>query len=182
MKANWFLGVPVPGDRAIELAGSPPEGVRLFHAADLHVTIAFLGACGEERARAAWSALAWPLGPIDASLGAVVPMGSPRQVSALSALVEDGRGEVERAIGAVRDVICAAAAVPPDPRPPKAHVTIARLGRRTTPRQRRAAVAWARGLALAGLRVRLESVALYTWDETRLVQLFRAVEVRAAGP
>jgi 2'-5' RNA ligase len=181
MAANWFVGIPVPG--SVLGSGLPPApaGVRAFHPDDLHLTIAFLGPCGEARARAAWEALCWPIGPVDATLGEVVPMGSPHRYSALSALLDVGRGEVEGAMEACRGAVCAAARAALDPRPAKAHVTVARPSRKAGPEVRDAGLAWARSLDLGGARARLDRVALYTWSEDRSLRLFRRVAERDAG-
>lgn len=176
--ANWFVGLPVPGAEVLARVSAAPPRIRLFSRDDLHLTIAFLGACGEARARRAWDALEWRLPATLATLGAVIPMGSPRRYSALSALLETGRAEIESAMGASRAAVCAAAGAAADERPPKAHVTIARPQRSATDAERRDAVRWAASLRLEGVRVRLDSVALYTWSDDRAARLFRAVERR----
>lgn len=178
-RPNWFVGVPVPGSEIVARAPTPPRGIRTFHRDDLHLTVAFLGACGEERARAAFAALSWPLPALDVTFGGVVPMGNPRRYSALSALLESGRAEVEASMGASRAAACEAAGVALDERPPKAHVTIARPGRSASDADRRDALRWARGIDLRGVVARLERVALYTWSEDRLERLFRVVDARA---
>nr|MDQ3035197.1 hypothetical protein [Myxococcota bacterium] len=65
---------------------------------------------------------------------------------------------------------------------PKAHVTIARPGRRTPDDQRRDALHWAEAIRLEDVRVHLGAVALYTWSEDRAARLFRAVERRELAP
>lgn len=186
MRANWFVGLPVEGSWMADRVPPPPHEVRLFHPGDLHLTVAFLGPCGEERARRGWGALEAALGglgpAVDATLGEVVPMGSPRRYTALSALLVQGRADTEALIGRARDPICAAAEVAPDPRPPKAHLTIARPTRRATDAQRRAALAWAGGLDLRSVAVRIDRLALYTWSEDRATRLFHVVEQRTLAP
>src|SRR5687767_8051311 len=130
--ANWFIGLPVPPGSWFARVGEPPPGVRRFHEADLHLTVAFLGAVGEDAAGAAWDALRWTLPAIDVALGAVVPMGNPRRPSAYSALLLRGRVEVEAEMGASRDACIAAAACRGEERPPRAHLTVARPGRSAT--------------------------------------------------
>lgn len=178
-RPNWFVGVPVSGAELMSRVPEPPPGIRTFHEDDLHLTVAFLGPCGEERARAAFAALAWPLPALDVTFGEVVPMGNPRRFSALSAVLVDGRAEVEAAIGASRDAACEAARVAVDERPPKAHVTVARPGRSATDADRRAALRWARDIHLGGVVARLDRVALFTWSEDRAERLFREVDARA---
>ncbi len=179
--SNWFIGVEVPARGWYpERVPSPPAALTAFSPEDLHLTIAFLGPVGEERARAAWDALAWPLGAVAVSLGGVVPMGNPRRYSALSATLQRGAPLIEGAMGASRDRACAAAGVEPDARPPKAHVTVARPKRAATPRDREAGVTWAKGLRLEGIELVLDTVALYTWSLDRSARLFRQVERRPA--
>jgi len=181
MKANWFVGLPIEGGWMPARVPAPPPEVRLFAPEDLHLTIAFLGACGEARAREAWAATG-AFSPIDAGLAEVVPMGPERRYSALSTLLDRGREDVERAIGTLRDPICAAAGARRDDRPPKAHLTIARPTRRASPAERRAAIAWAAAIDLRSVAVRIDRIALYTWSEDRAARLFRIVEERPLGP
>ena len=102
MAANWFIALPVPSGAWLE-ALTPPPAVRLFTRHDLHLTVAFLGAVSEARALAAFACAAeLPLAPLEISLAQVVPLGARRRPSAFSALLDRGRVEVERAVGAVR--------------------------------------------------------------------------------
>lgn len=162
---NWFIAFVVPHHwfHAIE---RPPVGCALLDGEDLHSTVAFFGRSGEARAHRAFDALEERLGrePFDppmVSLGRVVPMGSPRSWSALSALLDEGRQVVESFLLKHRDALADAAGAARDLRPPRAHVTLARLSRRASAVERQAASAWARGLVLEA-RFRLGRIALYT--------------------
>lgn len=178
MRPNWFLALPVSlGDWSRALPPAPP-GVRIFPDADLHVTIAFLGPVDEAVALAAWEALVWPLGPTAVTLGDVVALGPPDRYSALSALLVEGRWDVEAAIGTARKPVCAAAGVAEDPRPPKAHVTLARPKRRASEDERAAALVWASELRLERTPLRLDRVALYTWADDRKETLFTIARER----
>ncbi len=169
--ASWFFGLPVDGAFMATRVPEVPPGFRRFHPEDLHLTVAFLGACGEEAARRALAvlerALSSPRPPIEASLGEVVPMGDPRAYSALSALLLEGRAETEALIGALRDPLADAAGARRETREPKPHLTLARPSRGASEAQRGAGLAWARGLDLGGVRARLDRVALYTWSAER---------------
>ncbi len=183
MRPNWFVGWPLEQPALRERLGGAPEGVRLFAPSDLHVTLAFLGPVDEARARAAFDAVALDgLGPFDVTLGAVGLMGHPRRGTALAAIVRDATGALASAIETRRDAVLAAAGAPPEDRPPRPHVTVARIARRASPPQRRAAIRWTEHVDLSGLGARLDRIALYTWSTDRPVTQFRvAHEVRLAA-
>lgn len=182
MRPNWFFAFPIDGAFVRDLP-APPGALRLFHPQDVHLTLSFLGACGEERALGALAALdaalaAEPLAPIEVTLGEVVPMGSRRRYSALSALLARGRPEAVAALARLRDRLADAAAVARDTREPKPHVTLARPRGRASDADRAAGLAWAAGVELSGVSARLDRIALYTWGERRLTQLFHIVTER----
>jgi 2'-5' RNA ligase len=178
MHPNWFIAIPVAEAAIVEALPPPPRGLRVFAADDLHLTVAFLGPVGEGRARAAFEAMAWPLGSRAIGFGEVVPMGSPRSYSALSALLTEGRDEVEAAMESARDQAFAAAGIEGERRPPLAHLTLARPARSANAEQREAALAWARAVDLSRLQARIDSIALYTWSQDRSQRLFAIVARR----
>ena len=181
--ANWFIAIVVdPTGWYPERVPPPPEGLTAFDPSDLHMTIAFLGNVAEPLARRAWAALSWPLGPFDVELGEVVPMGSPRRYSALSCLLGEGRGQVEEAIEGARGALLAAAEVPLDARPAKAHVTLARPSRTASNEARRRGLEWAKTVPTAGTRLSLRELALYTWSADRRRSLFQKVAVTSSIP
>jgi len=170
--ANWFIALAVPTASWWHRVSAPPEGVRLFAPEDVHLTVAFLGPCGREAAKAAFElAPKWPVRVFAAELGEVRPMGNPRRPSALSAIV-DADGLVE-AILTVRDAMCERAGAKADSRPPLPHVTIARPHRRAPQAQQQTAIDWARSLDLARPRVDLSRLVLFTRADDRSVRLFR---------
>ena len=173
MGANWFVALPIPLELDLS-AFAPPRCVRVFGRHDLHITVAFLGRVTPERATAAFEAArSFSLQPLTVSLGRIKALGPVRRPSALSALLESGRSEVERCIGEVRDRVCDAAEVPHDPRPPLAHITLARPARSASTRERAEAIRWAESLELPALTARLGELALYTWSADRSQALFR---------
>ena len=186
MRPNWFFAFAVDGSFVPALP-APPPSFRLFHPEDVHLTLCFLGGCAEDAARRGLVALdaaleRLPLSPLEVSLGEVVPMGPKRQYSALSALLERGRLETEACIAALRDAISEAAVGRREKRAPKAHVTLARPGRRVTDSGRDAGLVWAGSLNLKSVVTRLERIGLYTWsDGDRRERLFRVVEERSLG-
>ncbi|HWA73181.1 MAG TPA: hypothetical protein VG937_12620 [Polyangiaceae bacterium] len=185
-RPNWFFGFPIAGEFVLELPPLPPNFRRL-HPDDIHLTLAFLGGCGEAGAERALQALDERLvGPlrktIDVTLGLVVPMGPRGRYSALSALLNEGREVTESRITQLRDALTAAATGRIEKREAKAHVTLARPGARATDAQRASGLTWASGLDLSGQRARLERVALYTWSENRAERAFRIVTERTLDP
>jgi 2'-5' RNA ligase len=179
MSPNWFVALPLHGNGPLTF-DAPPEGIRRFETEDLHLTIAFLGPCGEAAAWNGWDVVRRFLGeshqpPIPYALGDVVPMGSPSRYSALSALLRDGHPECVHLINALRNAICAASGAAGDARPPLPHVTLARPSRRASDEERRAGLLWSRRLRLHGGQGTFDRIALYTWPENRNQRLFRIV-------
>ncbi|MFZ5891376.1 MAG: 2'-5' RNA ligase family protein [Myxococcota bacterium] len=184
-RENWFFGFPLDGAFMRSLP-APPHGFRLYHPDDIHLTLAFLGGCGEAPALRALEALDGELeqaqlSSIDVSLGAVQPMGSRRAYTALSAVLDIGREAVEVYIARLRDALADAASVARDTRPPKAHATLARPARRASHAERQAGLVWARGLDLTHVNQRIRCIALYRWSENRNERLFRVVARRELG-
>lgn len=182
MRPNSFVALPVdPGTWFETRVDRCPPRVRRFPPADLHLTVAFFGALPLDRAVAAWQAQVARAelgGPVQASLGPVVPMGNRRRPSALSALLDQGQDRVCALIEALRGPLLDHAGARPDTRPPRPHLTLARPQRRASDAQRRTAVAWAQSLDVQGVPVLLDRIALYTWAEDRPQRLFRIVAQR----
>jgi len=184
--SSWFVGLPVAAGDWFARLSPPPNGTRLLSAADLHLTVAFLGNVGERRARVAFQALApAAIGRFEILLGAIVPMGNPRRPSALSALIDptdsEGRSIAER-LAPARDVILDAAGLPPETRAMKPHVTLARVRRTAVMQDRQRALAWASGRDLASVRIGLDRIALYTGSRDRSARAYDIAESRALGP
>lgn len=187
MRPNWFFAFPVEGS-FVEGLPPPPPSFRLFHRSDVHLTLTFLGGCGEEAALRGFLALEAELGarperPLSVSLADVVPMGPKHEYSALSALLSRGRTETEACIARLRDVVSEAAIGRKEARPPKAHVTVAKPPRRAGGAARDAGLRWAAGLDLSGVSAELDRIALYTWtDGDRRERLFHVVAERRLLP
>ena len=188
MAPNWFVGITVPprGDDGTpwleRVLADLPTGVRPFHAADLHLTVAFLGSVGREPAERAWACAAALEGhPIVAELAGVKALGNPRRPSALSVVLASGGEDAVRVIEQLRAPMISAAGARPDTRPPLPHITIARPTRNCPPAERRRALAWAEGKSPLGQTVTMTQLALYTWAEDRRVRQFRVVAQRNLG-
>src|SRR5512135_3452055 len=55
-RPNWFFAFPIDGSFVLELP-ELPSSFRRFHPEDVHLTLAFLDGCGEDRAMRALAAL-----------------------------------------------------------------------------------------------------------------------------
>jgi 2'-5' RNA ligase len=185
-RPNWFLAFPLDGSFVLGLP-ELPQGLRRYQAEDVHMTLAFLGGCGEAGAMAALAALddqlaRAPLAPLDVSLGEVVGMGGARLgYSALSALLSKGRAEATEVLATYRDALTEAASGRREKRAPKPHITVARPKGRAGDAAREAGLAWAGALDLAHVQQRLDRIALYTWSERRQERLFQIVAERHLG-
>ncbi len=167
----------------LRLVPEPPPRVRVFGSADRHCTLGFLGSVTEADARRAWSRVPDLVNSeaVTGSFVEVKPLGNPRKPSALSAMVGDGRESLSAIIAHARGPLLEAAGAPPDERPPLPHMTLARIQRRASAGERRAALRWAESLKLADTSFVASSVALYTWADDRRERLFQIVEQRGLG-
>lgn len=182
--ANWFLALVVPEQAHLaELLVDLPASLRPFCAADLHITVAFLGACGAERAWRAWQAIA----PLQHPAIAVVPggwraMGPAQNPSAYAlTLAPDSAEELDQAHGSAltRSLIerwrvpaLAAADLPPEPRTALPHITLARPRRRDAASEQAKVEAWLQRVPLPQHGFVVDQIALYTWADDRRNQLF----------
>ena len=180
MRPNWFIGIPVPAATWLdEVRTGAPEGLKMFSAGDVHLTVAFLGGVEPEAARAAWEASGrFPFSPMRIKLGPLKAFGPRRQPSALSFVLDEGRDALVAYIGASRRAMWDAAGARHDDRPPLPHVTIARIPRKATPALRRACLDWAGRIVPPAEPIVLDRLALYTWADDRPVPQFRIVEER----
>ena len=170
------------------LVADAPRHVRVFHPEDVHMTVAFLGGCGEESANRAWAIAVEPAlsqqqecpirGTFQITLDALTPMGNPRRPSALSATLSAGVEEAVAIMRALRDPMIVAAGAQPAARMPLPHITVARPGRRCGALERKAAIAWAKEKPPIGATLTIDTLMLYTWSEDRRTRQFRAVASR----
>jgi 2'-5' RNA ligase len=183
VRPNYFFAFPIDGSFVLKLPPLPPS-FRRFHPEDVHLTLSFLGGCGEVAAERALSALdaslkGAPVATIDVSFGPVVAMGPARAYSALSALLERGREATTACIAGLRDVVSVAAIGRRERRPPKPHVTLARPRTNASEAARQAGLGWAASLDLRAVEAQLDRIALYTWSEgDRRERLFRSLAER----
>jgi len=158
---NWFIALPIDARElpASELDALPP-GTRRFHPADLHVTVAFLGAVGRDVALRAWETTEWSRQPaMQAHVGARAALGPRRRPSAYGLELDDAEGHLRAFVEHWRDRLLAVAGRPGEQRPVRPHVTLGRprRGRGDTIRVR----AWL-AASPPPTAVTLDRVALYT--------------------
>ncbi len=161
--ANWFIALPIDADTlpAGTLAGLP-AGLKRLHPADLHVTVAFLGAIGERRALAVWQETAEiDTAAFTAWTDVRAALGNPRRPSAygLDLSVE---AAFTRWLGRWRDRLRAAAGLEAESRSVRPHVTLARRPRRVGAAIRQRAQAWLQQDPPPPAALRLDRIALYT--------------------
>jgi len=177
---NWFLALVMPPQPRWEaLTAALPVGLRRFAPEDRHLTVAFLGPCGAERANAAWRAVA-PLRhpPIRATAGAWCALGPRRRPSAYGLTLADGRDPAATLLKDWGEVALRAAGRPTERRPPLPHITLARPPRRQADALLGAMAHWLVTAPLPTEPFLLEHLALYTWRPDRRERLFRIVAAR----
>ena len=181
MRPNWFLALPVPaGGWFPAQLSRPPAGLRLFAPGDLHLTMAFLGACGPRAAQAAFEeSSACELPATRIRFGSLGPMGRASRFSVLALSLSLGGEAIERQMRRHRDRWLEIAGARPERRRPKAHVSLGRVLSRAGEAQRRAMLEWARQVELEHIELELTELALYTWSDERPAKQFRIVCSRA---
>jgi 2'-5' RNA ligase len=89
MAPRWFIAFPFAHEAALSGFAPPPPAVRLFTADDLHLTLAFLGRCGEASARAAFATIApASIAPFVLGLGRAELLGGSRPTAIARGVVE----------------------------------------------------------------------------------------------
>ncbi|MEZ4553630.1 MAG: RNA 2',3'-cyclic phosphodiesterase [Dehalococcoidia bacterium] len=126
------------------------SGVRLrsVHPSLMHLTLRFLGEVPDDRVDALTDALLEAVTPFDIEL-ALGPAGTfgPPQRTQVVWLGVTGDLEALQALVDRIETAVRAAGLPPEDRPLRVHLTLARLGRTLTPAERRAVAEAARRLA-----------------------------------
>jgi 2'-5' RNA ligase len=188
-RPNWFIAFVVPPEAGWHHAGDAmPPGLRRFDPADLHLTLAFLGACPKSLAWCAWEACA-PLhqAPITVTAGSWRAMGPAARPTAYALTLQQGREPIARLIEVfgirLREMDAGpAAAAGSRAGPPLPHITMARPRRREAAQARVAMEAWMGGAPIPRDPLSLHTLALYTWTHDRSLRLFRLVAQRDLGP
>lgn len=182
-KPNWFIGYRVdPGDWFEELTASTPEGLRRFHPEDLHLTVAFLGQVEEPATRGAWKlAREADFPAVTVDFVGIEPFGRPSSPSAFSLTLERGRDELIEAIRTHRNDLIGAVDKPPETRPPRPHITVARPGRGADRELVEQGMAWCEQVTPPDVELELDELALYTWADERKQRLFKVVDSMRLG-
>lgn len=178
--ANWFIGVALPAEAGwIHAAQDLPEGVRRFHPLDLHITVAFLGPCGEAKAHRAWQAITSHVHPpVVAGAKAWHALGHPQRPSAFGLVLGSGFSALADLMQHWGRDALAAAERPAAQRVPLPHVTLARPSRRGGDAARTAMQRWITHAPVPTTPALLEHLALYTWAHPRHERLFQVVAQR----
>lgn len=184
-RPNWFLALPMPAVAApawLAAAAGAPPALRRFPAADLHLTLAFLGPCEPAAALAAWGALAAMSHPaITIRAAGWRALGAPAAPSAYGVTLAQGHEPLCRLLASWGATALAAAGCPPERRPPLPHLTLLRPPRREAAALRQPMATWMAAAPLPEAPATLTELALYTWAEDRRQRLFRIVRRRALG-
>ena len=174
---NYFAALPVHGGRPLleAVRDGAPQGLRWFHPDDLHLTLAFFGRIIPDRIPALHEVLGQiPFGECAVTLGELQPLPHRRRFSVLAFELRHGRDDLAELIASWRGSLCAAAGVDPDPRPPRPHLSIARLHRRRA--HPPGILRWLDQLILpAGAPVRVSAPVLCGWSDQRPARQFRII-------
>ncbi len=182
---NWFVAIPVRAEALLQpWATEVPPGLRLFHPADLHLTVAFLGSMRPESADAVVAQMrAVRFAAFDLVPGQLLGLPSAAHITALSLAIAEGHSQAVALMAAWRGVFWEVAGATPDLRPPLPHITVARLDRRSGQVGQAAAQQLLAAAAACPIPLRATSLALYTWANDRQQQQFRIVaEVPLIAP
>jgi RNA 2',3'-cyclic 3'-phosphodiesterase len=177
LSGSWFIAFPFPYEAAILDLPPPPPGVRMIAAADLHLTLAFLGRCDAERAEKAFATVdPTAMDRVDVRLGGARLLGPRGRATAIARTLLEGAETLAGYIGAHRDGALVAAGAPADDRDPLPHLTIARIQRRAPREDRKRATSWIETIPRGSAPLRVEHIALYTGnDEPSAPQRYRIV-------
>lgn len=182
IRPNWFLALPLPADAApswLAAAAAAPSALRRVVAADLHLTLAFLGPCEAGAALAAWQALDGLLHPpIAIRAAGWRALGSPAAPTAYGLTLAVGHPELCTLLTHWGARALAAAGCRPQLRPPLPHLTLLRPPRRQALELREPMAAWMAAAPLPPEPALLSHLALYTWADDRRQRLFRIVRSR----
>ncbi len=162
---------------------------------DLHITVAFFGAIPEEVATRVWTGHTSLIESANILLGPVQLFGRPGRATALgfnvlpheprrmrlaggrsSEEIQDAFSKLTTSLRSARDTLLDLAECRPDEREPRPHVTVARIPRDASSRERRRGIGWAERLVVDE-PVTLDAIALYTWsDRAESTARFRIVD------
>ena len=172
---NWFLALVVEPEAGLsQLCEGLPSELRRLAPVDLHLTVAFLGRCGSQRAAAAWQAISQLRhGPIVARSSHWRAMGSPACPSAWALTLAEGASLTAALIEHWREPALAAAGLPSDRRSALPHITLVRPPRRLEPAARAAISARLSAEPCPGQPLLLSEIALYGWSRQRTLQQFQ---------
>lgn len=179
MRPNWFIAFPISAGNWYEtVITKVPAGIKSFEPIDLHITFAFLGPVGIEKAMLAWDrAQQLTIPPLQISLAAMTPFGNPMKPSAYAFTLNKGRDELAAILVNYRDELLRLSGKKEDKYPnPTPHLTVARPPRDASDELRKRGTDWATNFPIPDVSLPVDSIALYTWSDDREMQQFKIVE------
>ena len=179
MRPNWFIGFPINAGNWYEtVITKVPAGIKSFEPVDLHITLAFLGPCGPEKALLSWEkAVELPLSKSSISLGRMAPFGNPERPSAYAFTIDHGKEKLVKWMKFHRDGLLELAGKKSEKyRTPIPHITIARPPRNASDELRSKGLEWALNFPQIEVSTELRGIALYTWSDDRTRQQFKMVK------
>ncbi len=175
---NYFIGYAVENalwhDPRRPLPG---EGLWWVHPHDLHMTVAFLGAISERKAREcfAWAILQG-VPPVRGSLGAPIPLGSRPPASAFARPFLNGEKEAKAVLKTLAPPLLEQAGRPPETREPLPHITVLRAQRSASVATQQQILPWLTEQNWEEDAVSLTCFGLFGWTPERSVRRYQLIE------
>ncbi|MDH4199323.1 MAG: hypothetical protein OEV66_02995 [Spirochaetia bacterium] len=173
--ANWFVAFKIPPEKWFqELVQQLPADLKAFHPEDLHLTIAFLGGLNLHLKSAIFDLLQkFYLDPLTITSSKFLFLPSEKKYSAICLDFRQGFESVGlhdlfmETMHAIRNEILIVAQAEQDMRNFLPHITVARPGRNISSKDRHSMLLKIKQTSIPQIRIRLDTIGLYTWDDDR---------------
>ncbi len=175
---SWFIGLKVSeSDDLLAVTAGAPPGISKTHPADLHLTVAFLGAVDEAAAGRAFAiASARVPAVINATAGSPLLLGPQACPWAICASIADGAEAVTDLASALADNCRLAAGLQSEERDLLPHCTLAAIDRGVGDELRAELLEWGAGLQTTGHSIVLDTLGLYRTADPEASTRYRCVE------